>query len=145
MEITTHLIARGISIQNGKILLAHHIEANYDFLPGGHVEPGESTQTALERECDEEFGAVAHAGELVTIFEHRWDNKHETQHEINAIFSLTLTGDMEAPISKVSHLTFHWVPIDELGMNRFLPSELLPAMHDYLNGKEVPHLISTIR
>lgn len=145
VHTTTHFIARGVCVRGDTILLAHHIEADYDFLPGGHVEPCESMQSALERECDEEFGAAAHAGDLITIFEHCWENKGETQHEINGIFALTFDGENGTPVSKVPHLSFNWVPISEIGERRFLPSELLMALKEYLAGNSIPRLISTIR
>lgn len=145
MHTTTHFIARGVCVQNDEILLAHFIEEDYDFLPGGHIEPGESMRAALERECEEEFGLTAHAGDLITIFEHCWDKKGETQHEINGILAFTLDGEESMIVSRVPHLLFHWVPISELGTKRFLPKELLTPLQEYLNGNPIPRLISTIQ
>ncbi len=43
----THLLSRGIAVREGKILLAYYIEKDYWFLPGGHIEPGESGALSL--------------------------------------------------------------------------------------------------
>ncbi len=144
-SVDTHFIARGVCVRDGAILLAHHIEENYNFLPGGHVEPGESMQHALERECEEEFGGNADAGDMITVFEHQWNKKGRVQHEINGIFSFSLKDAGDEVTSKVPHLVFHWVQISELDRCRFLPSEFLPALQGYLDGNSIPRLISTVR
>ena len=42
---------------DGRMLLAKVRSRGYD-LPGGHVEPGETAEDAVKRECREETGAV---------------------------------------------------------------------------------------
>ena len=54
-----HYRVRGIIIVDGKVLLAHQIEASNTFLPGGHIESGEGAQAALVRELYEETGYIA--------------------------------------------------------------------------------------
>ena len=44
------LIARGIIINDGKILLCDNLKKGYYFLPGGQIEEGEDIETALKRE-----------------------------------------------------------------------------------------------
>ena len=66
--------AAGILIQDLKILLAKR-SSNQTFypnvwdLPGGHLEAGESPQTALVRELKEELGIVATAYESLGTFD----------------------------------------------------------------------------
>lgn len=52
------LAARGIIIENGKLLMIHSkFYHDYTF-PGGGVENGENELLALKRECEEEAGVV---------------------------------------------------------------------------------------
>ncbi len=54
------VIARGLCIRDGKVLLCRHIKQAYNYLPGGHVEFGESATDALAREMMEEAGVAVH-------------------------------------------------------------------------------------
>jgi mutator protein MutT len=57
----THLVAAGILIRDGRVLLCHRCADRswypdvWDF-PGGHVEAGETSALALVRELREELG-----------------------------------------------------------------------------------------
>tara|TARA_Y100001970_G_scaffold179520_2_gene218552 strand:+ start:38353 stop:38745 length:393 start_codon:yes stop_codon:yes gene_type:complete len=58
----------GIVIWEKKLLLirrAHPPAQGYWSIPGGHVEPGESWQGAVERELLEETGLVATCGRFI--------------------------------------------------------------------------------
>lgn len=55
MSIKFRHIARALIIDNNYILIARMKDA-HSFLPGGGVELGESAQTALKRELEEELG-----------------------------------------------------------------------------------------
>jgi 8-oxo-dGTP pyrophosphatase MutT (NUDIX family) len=52
------LAARGIIIDNGKLLMIHSKFYNDYTFPGGGVENGEEELLALNRECEEEAGVV---------------------------------------------------------------------------------------
>lgn len=144
MEI--ELIARGLCVQEDKILLAYLKEKDYYFLPGGHVEYGESVLTALEREIQEEISLDATAEAVVQIFEHTWKNikTNLTVHEMN--FLITFAVPKEAAlIAQVPHLEFVWLPVSELSNIRFLPSELLPYVKEVIGGNPVAHFVSSMR
>gem|GEM_PF-6887474 len=47
------VIARGLIIANNALLLCRNVAGGYWYLPGGHVEPGESAAEALSRELVE--------------------------------------------------------------------------------------------
>lgn len=54
--MSIEIISRGIFVKDGKILLCRSVEDDHFFLPGGHVEFGESGEVALAREMKEETG-----------------------------------------------------------------------------------------
>ena len=58
----------GIIRSKGKLLLVRRGKPpgeGYWSIPGGHVEPGETWQSAVEREIHEETGLIATCGEFV--------------------------------------------------------------------------------
>lgn len=58
-----HRVAMGLLVADGRVLLAHrhprraHYPDCWDGV-GGHIEPGESPEQALARECTEEIGVT---------------------------------------------------------------------------------------
>lgn len=55
----THLVAYAVFIADGKILLTDHKRSGLWLPPGGHVEPGEHPQNAVQREAFEELSVKA--------------------------------------------------------------------------------------
>lgn len=139
-----HYIARGICIKDNEILLAYHKEQSYYFLPGGHIEPGESGRLTVLREFKEETNENISVTEFVTTLEHVWQSKNEIQHEINLIFLVALNKEGADIESCVEHLMFQWVPIKHLNDIHFLPTELKPYLANLLTNQPIPQFISTI-
>lgn len=137
-----HYIARGICIKNNAILLAYHKDKSYYFLPGGHIEPGESGHQTVLREFKEETNEDVSVISFVTTLEHVWESKNEIQHEINLIFLVALNKQDVG--SCVEHLTFKWVPITQFNETHFLPAELKPYLNNLLINEPIPQFISTI-
>lgn len=74
----THIVAAGILIENGKVLLSRrkqgsHLAGLWEF-PGGKAEPGEDPRAALRRELEEELGIATRVGEIVDVTFHRYDD-----------------------------------------------------------------------
>jgi 8-oxo-dGTP diphosphatase len=88
MASNFHHMARGIIINNNKVLLAHAIGHNNSFLPGGHIEFGESAPEALKREIQEEIGLSCYIEGYLGLVEHKWEKNMELHCEINQAFKV---------------------------------------------------------
>lgn len=62
----------GIFIKDNKVLLARVRGYSNTFLPGGHIEFGESAKDALKREIEEELGVSCAVGSFLGVVEHKW-------------------------------------------------------------------------
>lgn len=102
------IIARAVVVRDGAVLLVQEIAAGYWFLPGGHVEEGETPEIALVRELREELDAGATVGARLGEIENVWDGHHEVNH----VFAVTL--DVEDPVSREPHLAAGWHRLADL-------------------------------
>lgn len=126
------LIARGVVVRDGKVLLAHTKGAANTFLPGGHIEPGEPAREALRREMKEELGLDARIGAFLGAVEHAFGAGKRRAHELNLVFAVELPGlkGNGDPASQEDHVEFLWAPLAELRKRRLEPSplcDLLPV------------------
>lgn len=139
------ILARGICVKDSKILLAYFKPKSYYFLPGGHVEHGESVLTALEREIKEELGIDATAQKVANVFEHTWNGKNGLVHELN--FLIMFRADNTSKLnSLVEHLEFRWVPINDLETINFMPTEIKGTVMKIASGDmKIESFSSSIR
>ncbi len=79
-------IARGLWLHGSRVLLCRNLDKGYLYLPGGHVEFGESAAGALEREFLEECGVRVTAGPLALVTEAVFDTRKRRHHELNLVF-----------------------------------------------------------
>lgn len=136
-----HLIARGICIQDDKILLAYFPKHQYYFLPGGHIEPRESGKETLIRECREEMGVEVSSCSYISTLENAYESEGETQHEIALLYTFQVPeGEIT---SREAHLEFKWVAKEEFKNLKFLPQPLKAQLENLMEGKEFPKFIST--
>ncbi len=88
--------SRAIVINDeNKIALLFVLKHNYHKLPGGGLEPGEDTKTALKREVMEETGCnIKIKSDIGIIIEYRDDND---MLQISYCYLTEVYGDMKAP------------------------------------------------
>ncbi len=96
-ELLLQLRARSKDIQPGK----------WDTSVGGHVDPGETIETALRRELAEEIGLADSA--LQPEFLYRYINRSPVESELVHTFRLTHEGPFRAQPEEIEELRF-WTP-----------------------------------
>jgi 8-oxo-dGTP pyrophosphatase MutT (NUDIX family) len=132
-----HYLVRGIVFANGKVLLAHQLGASNTFLPGGHIESGESAELALIREIKEEIGKTAIVKRFIGAVECVWTENNQDNHEINLIFEAAIpnVGSDTPPQSLEAHLEFIWAEPVELKIHNLQPYPLVECLSDWKLGK----------
>ena len=131
MKKFIEIIARGLLIKDDHLLVCHNVQNLYAYLPGGHVEFGETREQALQREWQEELACNCHVGKFLQFFEDRFtDIKGEKFHEYAYLYQVScdvLSLNQPLPHPE-SNLFFEWVPLSEIKQRRILPT----PMRDYV-------------
>jgi ADP-ribose pyrophosphatase YjhB (NUDIX family) len=132
MSKSIEILARGVCVRSGKLLLCRSRKRKLWYLPGGHVDFGEAADAALEREIREELGLKSTAGRFLGAVEHAFRQSGKAKSEISLLFQLSIPGiHTDRPVLPAEpKLAFRWMPLSELARIRMEPSPLgqqLPA------------------
>jgi len=115
---TTEIIARGVLIQHGCVLLCQNLKHGYTYLPGGHVEFAEAAADALKREMLEECGEKIRVGPLLLTHEEAFEGPKRVHHEVNLVFHMEHAKPVleePTPIKSVEDdIGFIWADLAEL-------------------------------
>lgn len=132
------VIARGVCIKEGHILLCHAKHSELTYLPGGHIEFHETARTALVRELKEELAATAVAGEFLGCCEHTFMQKGERHCEINLVFEMQLPEVAVQPLEAAeSWIGFKWVPVAKLSESHLEPAVLIEKLPQWLGDERI--------
>jgi 8-oxo-dGTP diphosphatase len=90
-----HVLSRAVIIDQNHILLCKtlDLQENFYFLPGGHVEHGESVEISLLRELVEETASEGKIKRFLGCLEYSFEfgaNSICHNHEYNFIFEVRL-------------------------------------------------------
>ena len=134
-EHRIEVIARGVCVMDGQLLLCHGKTSGLTYLPGGHVEFGETARQALVREMLEESGRQSETGRFLGCCEHTFLQNGEPHAEINLVFELTVEGvsPLEQVAAAEDWIGFAWHPLDNLAAAHFEPAAL---------GRQLAHWLS---
>jgi len=130
------LIARGVCVKSGKILLCKNKNKTYFYLPGGHIEHRERAEDALLREIREELGLEASILRFLGCAEFCYKQKIRRVAEVNLVFEIAIprARTSRKPGAKEKHLTFFWQPLASLASSDLQPEvlrTLLPQWRQY--------------
>ena len=139
----------GIVRVNNKYLTVKIQNNDFFCLPGGHVELGEDTDTAVLREMKEEHGYEVKIVRLVSIIQNFFKAKDGRQfHELGYYYIVEPVNinevnledyvRMENDKGEMKRLEFRWFTLDELNNTRFLP-EILKSK---LEGTTLENIIT---
>lgn len=112
-------IARGVCVRDGKLLLCRAKGGSTTYLPGGHIEFGETGRQALVREMREELGVEAHTGAFLGAVENSFMQHGKPHAEINLVYEVEIAGDECR--SQEDWIEFEWCDIGKLDSANLLP------------------------
>ena len=115
-------IARGVAVRDGKILLCRAKGGSSTYLPGGHIEFGETGREALVREIKEELGVDSTAGDFLGVVENSFDQNGRRHCEINLVYRMEL-ADVSVE-SQEDWISFEWRELADLPKANLLPAEM---------------------
>jgi len=116
-------IARGVCVRDGRLLLCRAKGGRSTYLPGGHVEFGETGRAALVREIREELGVDSSAGAFLGALENSFVQNGRPHAEINLVYELRLADgvDAEGLRSREDWIEFLWHDVSDLVSVNLLP------------------------
>lgn len=113
-------IARGVCVRDGKLLLCRAKGGSTTYLPGGHIEFGETGRQALVREIREELGVEARAGAFLGAVENSFIQHGKPHAEINLVYAVEISeGELR---SQEDWIEFEWCDLGRLDSANLLPS-----------------------
>jgi 8-oxo-dGTP pyrophosphatase MutT (NUDIX family) len=106
-------IARGVCVKDGRLLLCRAKGGKSTYLPGGHIEFGETGRQALVREIKEELGLKSSTGAFLGVVENSFLQHGKPHAEINLVYELSLAEDVVR--AQEDWIEFEWRQLDDLG------------------------------
>ncbi len=130
MNNSIELIVRLIIKRDLKILLCKNLKKGHFYLPGGHVEFGDSLEKTIYKEMYEELGLrqenlknIAYKGHLEQIYV----EEDVEYHELNMIYTAEASDDIDM-VSQESHIAFEWIDMKDIQNVNVLPKTIIPFL-----------------
>ena len=136
MKGDIEILARGVCVRRGRVLLCHGKGSPNTYLPGGHVEFREAAGRSLEREIREELGLAARARRFLGAVEHTFLQKGRRKCELNLVFEVRIDGldSVPSPLSREDYIEFLWAPLSRLRAAHLEPAPLCRLLPRWLKG-----------
>lgn len=112
-------IARGIIVRENAILACRNVAKGYHYLPGGHIEFGETPAQAVARELHEEAGLHTTVRECLLVCETRFTQSNKQRQEVNIVFHVEPTAANPLSAAKgvpslEPDIAFDWLDLAQL-------------------------------
>lgn len=117
-------IARGVCVRDGRVLLCRGKGGDSTYLPGGHIEFGETGAQALVREIREELGVESRCGEFLGVVENSFLQHGRPHAEINLVYRLEIASGLDEPTAREDWIEFEWRGLADLDGANLLPAEM---------------------
>lgn len=136
------VIVRAIIVNDAgeKILFCSPKDKRYYYLPGGHVEFGETSKKALKRELLEETGIKVNEADFIFVGteENIFLQKGQKRHEMNIYFRIAASSlFLEEIVSREDHIVFSWIPFSALAQFPILPASVKKTCEEFAKNREV--------
>ncbi len=117
------LLARGVCVRDGCVLVCRNRRRGNVYLPGGHVKWGESAREALRREIFEELGVPVKVGRFLGACESTFVQQGKRVCEISLCFEMRAARlrPPHAPPSVEEKIEFFWIPLRGIAKSDLLP------------------------
>lgn len=134
-----HVVSRSFLTHKDETILCRVKDATWFFLPGGHVENGESGKNSLIRELAEEIGNNNYSEpKFIGVCESVFKLDEEvSQHGVDLVYFVDITGDFKIDTNKVKHIEFITVKTQELSQYNILPTSLKEGIIEYIENGQV--------
>lgn len=138
-----HVVSRAVIIDQEHILVCKtlDLEFTFYFLPGGHIDHGESAEVSLLRELKEETGVDCTIGRFLGCLEYKFEPGHSSichNHEYNLIFEASSSElNFNKTVNSLEpHIELMWHPLDALSEIDFRAEPLVDLLPVWLNEAE---------
>ncbi|MGB0930484.1 MAG: 8-oxo-dGTP diphosphatase MutT [Chitinophagales bacterium] len=116
IQVTAAILQREDKILIAQRKKGDRLEGKWEF-PGGKIEDGESPETCLQRELQEELGIEVRIGEFICESEYQYPHIHI---RLLAYQTFYLSGETQLN----DHAAIKWVTLEEMKSYDFAPADV---------------------
>jgi ADP-ribose pyrophosphatase YjhB (NUDIX family) len=143
-----HVVSRAVIMDKDHILVCKtcDLPVPFYFLPGGHVEHGESAEQAILRELLEETGKKFNVKRFLGCLEYSFEPGYSSichNHEYNFIFEVDTPLKFGDSLPKLeAHIELMWLPLSTIGNIDFRAEPLQNLIPKWLKT-DASHVFSS--